>query len=210
MKRFTFALLTVILATSIMTSCQQKNTELQEEPVCIDTTGIILNNIMTRTSIRAYQETPVEDAVIEKILRAGMAAPTARDTRPWSFIVVKDKDLLSQIAEANPNAGMCAKAPLAIVVCGDMSKTLDGPACEYWVDDCSAATENILLAAHALGLGAVWTGFYPNMDRVNAINPILNIPEGQVVLCVIPMGYPDENREPKDKWNPENIHYDRW
>ncbi len=210
MKRFTFALLTVILATSIMTSCQQKNTELQEEPVCIDTTGIILNNIMTRTSIRAYQETPVEDAVIEKILRAGMAAPTARDTRPWSFIVVKDKDLLSQIAEANPNAGMCAKAPLAIVVCGDMSKTLDGPAREYWVDDCSAATENILLAAHALGLGAVWTGFYPNMDRVNAINPILNIPEGQVVLCVIPMGYPDENREPKDKWNPENIHYDRW
>lgn len=210
MKRFTFALLTVILATSIMTSCQQKNTELQEEPVCIDTTGIILNNIMTRTSIRAYQETPVEDAVIEKILRAGMAAPTARDTRPWNFIVVKDKDLLSQIAEANPNAGMCAKAPLAIVVCGDMSKTLDGPAREYWVDDCSAATENILLAAHALGLGAVWTGFYPNMDRVNAINPILNIPEGQVVLCVIPMGYPDENREPKDKWNPENIHYDRW
>ncbi|MCQ2272032.1 MAG: nitroreductase family protein [Bacteroidales bacterium] len=210
MKRFTFALLTVILATSIMTSCQQKNTELQEEPVCIDTTGIILNNIMTRTSIRAYQETPVEDAVIEKILRAGMAAPTARDTRPWSFIVVKDKDLLSQIAEANPNAGMCAKAPLAIVVCGDMSKALDGPAREYWVDDCSAATENILLAAHALGLGAVWTGFYPNMDRVNAINTILNIPEGQVVLCVIPMGYPDENREPKDKWNPENIHYDRW
>lgn len=210
MKRFTFALLTVILATSIMTSCQQKNTELQEEPVCIDTTGIILNNIMTRTSIRSYQETPVEDAVIEKILRAGMAAPTARDTRPWSFIVVKDKDLLSQIAEANPNAGMCAKAPLAIVVCGDMSKALDGPAREYWVDDCSAATENILLAAHALGLGAVWTGFYPNMDRVNAINTILNIPEGQVVLCVIPMGYPDENREPKDKWNPENIHYDRW
>lgn len=210
MKKLSFVLLTAILATSMMTSCQQKNTEFQEEPVSIDTAAIVLNNMMTRTSIRAYQDTPVSDTIIEKILRAGMAAPTARDTRPWSFIVVKDTALLSQIAQANPNAGMAAEAPLAIVVCGDMSKTLEGPAREYWVDDCSAATENILLAAHALGLGAVWTGFYPNMDRVNAINPILNIPEGQVVLCVIPMGYPAEEKTPKDKWNPDNIHYDRW
>ncbi|MBO4654292.1 MAG: nitroreductase family protein [Bacteroidales bacterium] len=209
-RTLTLVVATAIFATGIFSSCNQKTTEPEAEPVEVDTASIVLDKLMTRTSIRKYQETPVEDAVIEKILRAGMAAPSARNAQPWSFGVVKDRALLQQIAETNPNAGMCAEAPMAIVVCGDVSKMLDGLGRDFWIDDCSAATENILLAAHALGLGAVWTGFYPNMERVNALRPILNIPEDQIVLCVIPMGYPAESPAPKDKWKPENIHYDRW
>lgn len=202
---------TAILATGLLTSCKQEAAPVEPEPATpVDTAAIVLDNIMTRTSIRQYQNTPVADSVVENILRAAMAAPTARNTQPWSFIVVKDTALLRQIAEACPNAGMCAQAPLAIVVCGDESKMMQGESREMWVDDCSAATENILLMAHAYGLGAVWTGFYPVSERVKLLCGILGIPEGQIPLCVIPMGYPAENPAPKDKWKTENIHYDKW
>lgn len=176
----------------------------------VDSSAIVLEAISSRTSIRAYQETPVEDWKVEKILRAGMAAPSAMNKQPWSFTVVNDKALLKQIADSAPNAGMAAGAPLAIVVCGDMDKTMEGAVKEFWVQDASAATENILLAAHALGLGAVWTGFYPNVDKAKMLAGILNIPESQTVLCVIPMGYPAESPAPKDKWNEGNVHYNVW
>ncbi len=176
----------------------------------VDSSAIVLEAISSRTSIRAYQETPVEDWKVEKILRAGMAAPSAMNRQPWSFTVVNDKALLKQIADSAPNAGMAAGAPLAIVVCGDMDKAPEGAVKEFWVQDASAATENILLAAHALGLGAVWTGFYPNVDRAKMLAGILNIPENQTVLCVIPMGYPAESPAPKDKWNEGNVHYNVW
>lgn len=176
----------------------------------VDSSAIVLDAISKRTSIRAYQETAVEEEKVEKILRAGMAAPSAMNKQPWSFTVVNDKALLKQIADSAPNAGMAATAPMAIVVCGDMDKALDGAVKEFWVQDASAATENILLAAHALGLGAVWTGFYPNMDKAKMLAGILNIPDNQVVLCVIPMGYPAEAPAPKDKWNEGNVHYNVW
>lgn len=176
----------------------------------VDSSAIVLDAISKRTSIRTYQETAVEEEKVEKILCAGMAAPSAMNRQPWSFTVVNDKALLKQIADSAPNAGMAANAPLAIVVCGDMDKAIEGDGREFWVQDASAATENILLAAHALGLGAVWTGAYPNVAKAKMFARILNIPDNQVVLCVIPMGYPAEAPAPKDKWNEGNVHYNVW
>ena len=127
----------------------------------------VIENIMTRASVRSYQEKAVEKDKIVTLLKAGMAAPSAADKRPWHFVVVTDRKLLDGLAKANPNAAFAKKAPLAIVVCGDMSKTLQGGGKDFWIQDVSAASENILLAAHALGLGAVWTGTYPSPERCN-------------------------------------------
>lgn len=167
----------------------------------------VLNNIMTRTSIRAYTSQSVDNSKIEKLLRAGMAAPSAVNKQPWHFIVVTDKNTLKAIADATPNASMAATAPLAIVVCGDMNKALDGGGREFWVQDASAATENILLAAHAMGLGAVWTGTYPSQDRCAKIEKLLKMPSNIIPLNTIVIGYPAENPKPKDKWNTDNISY---
>ena len=166
-----------------------------------------LENIATRTSVRSYHDKPVDAALIEQLLRAGMAAPSAVNKQPWHFVVVTDKAQLAALAKANPHAGMAAKAPLAIVVCGDMNKALSGEAREFWVQDCSAATENILLAANALGLGAVWTGTYPNQERCKAVSSVLQLPKNLIPLCTIVIGYPDKENTPKDKWKPENISY---
>ena len=167
----------------------------------------ILSNIMTRTSIRAYTKQPIEKDKVEKLLRAGMAAPSAVNKQPWHFVVVNDSNTLKAMAECCPNAGMAASAPLAIVVCGDLNKALDGDAQEYWVQDASASTENILLAAHAMGLGAVWTGTYPIKDRCASISKLLKLPANLVPLNAIVIGYPAENPMPKDKWNVDNISY---
>ena len=150
----------------------------------------IVENIMTRTSIRDYTD-----------------APSAVNKQPWHFIVVNKKEKLMELASTNPYAKMLEKAPLAIVVCGDMSKALEGDARAFWVQDCSAATENILLAAHALGLGAVWTGLYPNMERVDAVSEVLNLTDNIIPLCTVVIGHPAEQPQPKDKWNPENVSY---
>lgn len=167
----------------------------------------VLSNIATRVSVRNYLDKPVESAKVEQMLRAGMAAPSAVNRQPWHFVVVTDKAQLEALSKANPHAGMLEKAPLAIVVCGDMKKALDGRAREFWIQDCSAATENILLAANALGLGAVWTGTYPSEERCKAVSEVLNLPEHIVPLNTIVIGYPDRENKPKDKWNPENISY---
>lgn len=167
----------------------------------------IVESIMTRTSIRDYTDQAVSADTVETLLRAGMAAPSAVNKQPWHFIVVNKKEKLMELASTNPYAKMLEKAPLAIVVCGDMSKALEGDARAFWVQDCSAATENILLAAHALGLGAVWTGLYPNMERVNAVSEVLNLTDNIIPLCTIVIGYPAEQPQPKDKWNPDNVSY---
>jgi len=119
-----------------------------------------IENIMTRTSIRKYQNKPVEAAKIDTLIRAAMAAPTAVNKQPWHFVVVTDSELLQKLGGER-----FGKAPLAIVICGDMEKALQGPGRDFWIQDVSAATENLLLAANALGLGAVWTGGYPRMER---------------------------------------------
>lgn len=163
--------------------------------------------ILSRTSVRAYTDQKVEKAKIEKLLRAAMAAPTAVNKQPWHFVVIEDKHILEQIAEEIPTAKMAARAPLAITVCGDMEKALDGEGRDFWIQDASAATENLLLAAHAMGLGAVWTSVYPIKDKVEATRALLKLPETIVPLGTIVIGYPKEKPLPKDKWKPENVSY---
>jgi nitroreductase len=167
----------------------------------------MLKTILTRTSIRAYENRPVEDEKIEQLLRAAMAAPSACNKQPWKFVVIRDSQTLQSIAAQFANMPMVGQAPLAIVVCGDMSRTMPEEGQAYWIQDTSAATQNILLAAQALGLGAVWCGIYPIMDRVASLKRLLEMPEHIIPLNVIPIGYPAETKTPKDKWNPGNVQY---
>ena len=146
------------------------------EPVDEETSGTssdVLENIATRTSIRAYTSEPVDDGTVTALLKAGMAAPTAMNTQPWFFYVVRDRELMKSLAEVLPYAKMAADAAVLIVPCGDRERFLTGEGMTYWVQDVSAATENILLAAHAMGLGAVWTGVYPVRDRIADVSRIL-------------------------------------
>lgn len=168
-----------------------------------------LDVIMTRTSIRAYRDCPVGADTVELLLRAAMAAPSAVNRQPWAFVVVDDRELLRELAGALPFAKMAARAPLAVVVCGDLSRN-PGASGDWWVMDASAASENLLLAAHALGLGAVWTGVYPRDERVEAVRRVLGLPSDVVPLNLIPVDYPADNPEPKQKWNPANVRHNGW
>ena len=172
--------------------------------------NVILENIMTRTSVRSYTDKEVEKDKVEKLLKAAMAAPTAVNTQPWAFVVVDQKDILLQLADSLPYAKMTAKAPLAIVACGVMDKTLKGDAKDYWIQDVSASIENLLLAAHAMELGAVWTGLYPLNDRVSIVQQILGIPADVIPVALIPIGYPDSENKPKNKWKEGNVHTNKW
>lgn len=169
-----------------------------------------LETIMTRTSIRAYQDKAVEAEKIEKMLRAAMAAPSAGNKQPWRFVVINDKNTLRSISENFHTMKMAEKAPLAIVVCGDMKDTFPNEGVDYWVQDASAATENLLLAAHSMGLGAVWCGVTPLSERVSLLKEMLGMPEDIVPLNVVVIGYPAESPIPKDKWKPEYISYNRY
>lgn len=167
----------------------------------------VLDNIATRTSIRDYEARPVEKEKIEKMLRAAMAAPTAMNKQPWHFVVVDQRNVLDALAGANPYAKMLKKAPLAIVVCGNTDKMIEGGGRDFWIQDASAATENLLLAAHAMGLGAVWTGAYPSEERCISIIKVLSLSDNLVPLNMIVVGYPAEQPQPKQKFKEENISY---
>lgn len=177
-----------------------------------NTTNPAIDCIMSRSSVRNYADTAVPDSVIGNILRAAMAAPTAVNRQPWEFIVVTDRALLDSIAGCSRGFGMLKKAPAAIIVCGNFDRFFDGdtPEVGFWALDCSAATENLLLAAHSLGLGAVWCGVYPKADRANLIRQILNIPANMHPFALIPFGYPEGPQTPKEKWDPAKIHYNRF
>ena len=195
MKKVFFIMLALAMTAGV--AAQQKS-EAQ----------VAINNIMTRTSIRQYTDETVSKADIETMLRAGMAAPTAVNRQPWHFVAVTDKAKLAELAGSR--GGMIKQAGVAIVVCGNMDKAMQGPGQAFWVQDCSAATENILLAANAIGLGAVWTGCYPMDDRVAEVSKTLKLPETIVPLCVIAIGHPAEQPAPKDKWKPENVSYNEF
>ena len=167
---------------------------------------ITLTSISNRASVRNFTDREVPDSVKELLLRAAMSAPSAVIRQPWEFISIVDPSLRAEIAKAIPNSH-AAKSPYCIVVCGNMEQALDGNAREYWVQDCSAATENILIAAHSLGLGSVWCGVYPIDDRVDALRKVLRIPDSVIPLNVICIGYPDAPVAPKDKWKPEKVHH---
>lgn len=206
----TSTILNVALAIALVFLCYKLAVTGGEKTQKQETSEVVLNNILKRTSVRSYLDKSIEEDKIEKLLRAGMAAPTAVNKQPWHFVVVTDKSLLQKLAKANPYAEMVARAPLAIVVCGDMTKALDGNAREFWVQDCSAASENILLAATGLGLGAVWTGTYPSEERCAAVSEVLGLPETLIPLNTIVIGYPDGEVTPKDKWQESNISYNMY
>lgn len=166
-----------------------------------------MDAILTRKSIRKYKDIEVSDEIVEDLLRAAMAAPSAGNEQPWEFIVLRDKEIMRKITEFHPYSRMLLNTDVAIIVCGDEAKEkFKG----YWVQDCSAASENILLAAEDKGLGAVWLGVYPLEDRVSSLKKVLNLPESVIPLSIIPVGYPDEQKNPADRFNKERIHYDRW
>lgn len=165
--------------------------------------------IHSRKSVRSFTGQSVSREALETIVKAGMAAPTAMNRQPWSFVIVSDKAALNALKENLPYAKMLEKAGAAIVVCAHPDKAVNGST-EFAVIDCSLAGENILLAVEALGLGAVWTAAYPDPERMAAVRKILAIPETVIPLNVIPIGHPTGDDKPKDKFKPENIHWDKW
>lgn len=167
-----------------------------------------IENIMTRTSVRDYTDAPISEATIDTLLRAGMAAPTARNRQPWKFLVVTERASLDSLAQGNWKPA--AKAQAAIIICGDLTNPLEGEGRDYWVQDCSAATENILLAAHAVGLGAVWCGCYPVSERVSLVKNLFGMPDEIIPLSLVMLGYPNGEQTPKDKYKADNIHYNKW
>ncbi|HKL72494.1 MAG TPA: nitroreductase family protein [Marinilabiliaceae bacterium] len=164
-----------------------------------------LEVIHNRKSVRHFTDQPVSKEQIETLLKAGMAAPSAANRQPWVFYVVTKREILDELSQQLPYAKMLSQTHTAIVVCGDMEKAGNLKDKGYWVQDCSAATENILLAAESIGLGAVWTASYPYDDRTETVSNALNLPENHVPLNVIPIGYPTGEDIPKNKWKPENI-----
>lgn len=167
-------------------------------------------NILERTSVRRYASRPVPDEFKTALLHAAMSAPSGVNRQPWEFIMVDDLDLLHRLANALPYAKMTAQAPMAIVVCGNPDRFLDGDDSTLWEQDLSAASENILLAAHALGLGAVWTCLYPHPDRMESVRKILNITDDIIPFNLIPVGYPLVNQKPMNKWTPDRVHLNKW
>ena len=213
----TMALLLLVgTGAALAQSCCEQKGESEKKECCGGQTACgqskkdALEVIMTRTSIRKFTDEKVKPCCVEKMLRAAMAAPTAVNKQPWHFVVVDDKAMLDNLAGKGRGGDMLRNAPLAIVVCGDMTKALEGKAQEFWVQDVSAATENLLLAAHAMGLGAVWTGAYPLDQRFKDIQNVLGMPETIVPLCIVIVGHPAEQPTPKDKWKPENVSYNKF
>ena len=166
-----------------------------------------LEAIFTRRSIRVYTSQTIPEDVIEHLLRAAMQAPSAGNQQAWQFVVITSRSQLNALAEVLPYGKMLTSAPLGIIVCGDLDKEKSKG---YWVQDCSAATQNILLAAHGLGLGAVWLGVYPREQRVQDVRQTLGIPETVIPLCAIAVGYPAEEKPRTDRYDAGRVHYDRW
>lgn len=163
--------------------------------------------IYSRRSVRNYQNKEVEHALVMELLRAAMHAPSAGNAQPWHFVVVRSAEKKQSIAQVHPYAKMVLQAPVVILVCADPTLEIYKG---FWVQDCSAATMNILLRAVELGLGAVWCGIYPNEERVKAFRKIFNLPEHVVPFSLVPVGYPAEAPKPVDRFKPERIHFEVW
>lgn len=165
--------------------------------------------ILSRRSIRKYTDEAVPEEMVTKLLRAAMSAPSASNQQPWYFIAITERVKLEKITEFHPYSSMLHQAPLAILVCGDLkSETHIG--LDYWVQDCSAATENMLLAAHSAGLGAVWLGIHPRKDRVDKIKELFGLPENIIPLSLVSIGFPGEQKPPSERFDSSRIHYNNW
>ena len=166
-----------------------------------------LNLIKSRRSIRKYLDKKISNDEIKMLLESAMAAPSAHNNQPWHFIVINQKELLEEIPKFHPYSKMLLTASHAIIVCCDLE--LDGET-GFWVQDCSAATQNILLSAKAIGLGAVWLGVYPQKDLVDGLRNMLSLPDNIIPFCMISLGYPAEEKPPSNRFKESRIHMDKW
>lgn len=201
-KNIQMVTLILVMMLTSMTTRAQVSKEAQA----------VLDNIMTRASVRGFIEKPVEQEKVDLMLRAAMAAPTDKNKQPWHFIVLNTPESISQYAGEGRHAERMKKTPLIIVICADTTRMQQGDVREIWVQDLSAATENLLLAAHALDLGAVWTTVYPLANRVENVQQKLNLPGNLIPLCAVRIGYPNPERpsQPKDKWDEKKVTYGLW
>ncbi|HNQ87155.1 MAG TPA: nitroreductase family protein [Verrucomicrobiota bacterium] len=165
--------------------------------------------LLGRRSIRVYRPEPIPEETVAALLAAAMSAPSAAAKDPWRFVVVREPERLAALAEALPNGGMLAAAPLGIVVCGDL-EAAHGRELSYLLQDCAAATENLLLAAHALGLGACWLGIHPRADRVRRVGELLALPPQVLPVAGIALGPPAETKEARTRFNPAFVHREQW
>ena len=166
-----------------------------------------LHCIHTRRSIREYRSEPIDDDVVRELIGAAMMAPSAGNVRPWQFIVLTDSEVLLEAARVHPHGAMCVDAPVSVLVCGDLSlEKYPG----NWIADCSAATQNLLLAAHARGLGSVWTGIYPEQDRIVAFRELLDLPDHVVPLALVPIGHPVHAGGAAERFDEEKVHRNMW
>jgi nitroreductase len=166
-----------------------------------------LEAIFSRRSVRNFTNDPVSDDDLHDLLKAGMQAPSAKNEQPWHFIVIDDPALLHAIPEFHPYAKMLLEAPLAILVCSDRKLETKRAS---WIQDCSAATENILLAAHAKGLGAVWLGIFPDSERVFGMQDLLSMPKDIRPVALVAVGHPASQPEPVDRYKESRVHHNTW
>jgi len=167
----------------------------------------VIEAILSRRSIRSYKARPVPEEVIQELLKAAMAAPSAGNQQPWHFVVIDDRSILNAIPSFHEYSEMLKKAPVAILVCGDERLERHKG---FWVQDCSAATQNLLLAAHAKGLGAVWLGVHPREKRVVGTRKLLGLPEEVIPLAIIALGYPAERKGPAGRFDTSRVHRNGW
>ena len=169
-----------------------------------------LADIFKRRSIRKYKDEKIPLELVNDILKAGMAAPSAVNKKPYEIIVIDKNSLLKQVSEYLPNGGFLRNAPLGIIVCGDIKKA-HGESLSYMLQDCTAVIENILLAVTTLDLGACWLGVHPMEDRINGIKEIFNLPENIIPVSAIAVGYPDGSiPEPRTQFDSEKVHINKW
>jgi nitroreductase len=165
-----------------------------------------LEAIMTRRSIRRYTNKKIPEKNITTLLKAAMNAPSAHNKQPWHFIVLDDHEIMMKVTEYHQHSKMLENASHGIIVMGDNNiQTTD-----FWIHDCSAAIENILIAANALGLGAVWLGVHPHKNLINGTKKLFNVPEHITPLGIISLGYPEEVKPPRENYNPERVHRNTW
>jgi len=166
-----------------------------------------MNSILKRRSIRQYTNQEISDEIVGKLLEAAMSAPSAGNERLWHFVVVREKSILEKLSNTHRNAGMIKDAQVAIIVCADLNLEIKKG---MWMQDCSAATENILIEVEENNLGAVWVGLYPREDRVEYVRRLFNLPDNIVPLSVVPVGYPAEKFDTPDRFDRSRVHYEKW
>ncbi len=209
------SVLAIFVIVTVAAACCGK----QEASISNDADATI-NTILQRKSVRSYTGEVIPDSLMQTMLRAAVAAPSGMDVRPWHIVVMTDKSQYEKLFEGNFNMEKFLQSGAVVIFCADTTITRpprenpDAPAVtqpnHIWRDDMGACTENFLLAAQALGLGAVWTACYPFHDRMDPVANYLNLPANIVPYSIVPVGYPAGNEQPKDKWDESKIHYNRW